>query len=74
MLLLLPPSRYTLTFAREFFFGSELDLHINIDIVLNYEYYRSEYWDFRDITWKSCMGHRGARAVRAEYKYTKIPL
>ena len=42
--------------------------------VLNYEYYRSEYWDFRDITWKSCMGHRGARAVRAEYKYTKIPL
>ena len=23
---------------------------------------------------KSCMGHRGARAVRAEYKYTKIPL
>ena len=33
-----------------------------------------KYWDFRDITWKSCMGHRGARAVRAEYKYTKIPL
>ena len=29
------------------------------------------FWIFHG---KSCMGHRGARAVRAEYKYTKIPL